>query len=928
MAILLVGTGATWRWDHVLYDRWLTLSSQPNTEADPIVIAIDERSLAELGPWPWPRQIHAELINRLTDARAAAIGLDLLFAEPQPAADAVLADAIARNGRVVIPVIAESERLNAPLRETLSVPAIAASAASIGHVDIELDPDGIARRTYLQAGLGAPHWPNLALAVARIAHASVAIETDDTRPANEGNTYRWVRDQPLLIAYLGAPGYFPRVSFVDVLRGRVGPAEFEGRTVLIGATAEGLSDALPTPTSGQSIPMPGVEVLGHIFRGIVDQRSIRSIEGATAFAFGAVLALVPLLMYAFERRIARWVAGAVSLGLPFALSAGLLAGVGLWWPPLAAFCGAVVATVIFAWREANASQARFNEHLRRAAVALRSITDGVIVTDVHARVQYMNRVAQRMCGRSEEQSMDRPIQDVLNLVEQQRGIDPKGAVAGAIRDRRELAIERDCELLAEDERRLGVDLCVNPLVDERGEHEGAVIAIRDVTTARRLQQELQHNASHDALTDLPNRVLLRDRLDTAIKRASRDTAPIAVVFIDLDRFKAINDSFGHEFGDDVLRAVADRLRRAGRANDTVARLGGDEFVMLLEEVQSPVDAAHTVQRLHHALAQPIKIRDQDLFISASLGVSLYPRDATTGDELLRNADAAMYLAKEAGRNTIRFFANGLNRIARRRAGLERALRRNLHERDGELALHFQPIVNLATGRVTGLEALSRWTSCEFGAVGPDEFISVAEDTGLIGELGEWALFEACRQARAWHDTGLTGLRVAVNLSPRQFVRQDVPSLVQSALAHSGLAPDCLELEITENVMLHDVEANADALAALKSLGVGLAVDDFGTGYSSLNFLQRFSVDRLKIDRSFIQKIGYDWESTAIVEAVTAMAKSLKLGIVAEGLETSEQMEFLRGRQCDEGQGFYLCKPGPAAEITALLQRRPDLRARR
>jgi len=938
-AVLLTASGATWRWDRALYDTLLPSVSGDAAPGDPIIVAVDERSLARLGRWPWPRDTHTALLERLTGAGARAVGMDLLFAEPDadPAADRRLAEAIAANGRVVLPVLAESERLGGPLKETLALPGIAGAAAALGHVDLEIDPDGIVRSTFARAGVGAARWPAFAMALARVASGAPG-----PGPAPRGDAaahLRWVREGAMLIPFHGGPGTFARVSYSDVLDRRVPDALLRGRVVLVGATAAGLGDALATPFSGRSLPMPGVEIIANVYRAAVDGTALRPMGNAAAALVAALVVLAALAALTLRGRhsppgrlaVMRQVAvplaaGVAALAGPLVLSVALLAYAGLWWPPLGAVAGGVLGLCLWAWRRAQGIRGELARSRWQAAATLRSIGDGVVTTGGDGRVIYMNPVAEAFTGRCARAAAGAPVWEVLALVDVESGHPATDRITRAMDAPGPVTLHGTLEQPVDGGDARGVDVTVSRMLDGAGQASGWVFAFRDVTEARALARRVSWQASHDALTALPNRTLLKDRIETGLARARRHEQRLAVMFVDLDRFKSVNDSFGHDFGDRLLVAMASRVREAARAQDTVARIGGDSFVVVVEEVNEPIDVAATARRLRKAVARPVRIDDQDLFLTASVGVSVFPRDATSAEDLLRNADAAMYRAKESGRNGVRYYSEDMNRIVRRRSALERALGRALDAGGDGLHLHFQPIVRLNDGRVTGVEALLRWNSPEHGRVDPEEFISVAEESGLIVPLGEWVLFTACQQASDWQRAGIAPLRLSVNMSPRQIAHQDVPALVRAALDASGLDPDLLELEITESVMLHDIERNVEALTALKALGVHLAVDDFGTGYSSLSFLKRFPVDRVKIDKSFVQDLGSNRENTAIVKAVLAMAQSLGLGVVAEGLETRSQVEFMCERLCDEGQGFFLSPPASSADVEPRLRFPADLRA--
>lgn len=447
-------------------------------------------------------------------------------------------------------------------------------------------------------------------------------------------------------------------------------------------------------------------------------------------------------------------------------------------------------------------------------------------------------------------------------------------------------------------------------------------------TMQRLQQEIlrvkhseanfTHLAQHDALTNLPNRLLVRDRMDQAIGQARRYKKKAALLFLDLDNFKTINDSLGHSAGDELLKEVANRLRGAVREMDTVSRQGGDEFLIVLTDVSDLAAISAVAAHVLEQLAQPFALKGMQIVTSISIGIALYPQDGDEFDLLLKHADIAMYQAKAAGRNAYRFFDQQMNVDIIEHLNLEAGLRQALSQQ--QFVLHFQPIVDLHSGQLLAAEALIRWQHPEHGLMAPDTFIAVAERSGLIVEIGEWVLNEACRQLMVWQAAGLPRLVLSVNISSVQFRRGNLEALVASALQRFGLDAACLELELTESMLLHDSEAFMGMLQHLKTLGVKLSIDDFGTGYSNLSYLQRFQVDKLKIDQSFVRKLQGNVQDQAIVTAIIQMAKSLQLITTAEGIEDEPTRQLLASLGCDQGQGYWFSRPLPAAEFAAFAQR--------
>lgn len=434
--------------------------------------------------------------------------------------------------------------------------------------------------------------------------------------------------------------------------------------------------------------------------------------------------------------------------------------------------------------------------------------------------------------------------------------------------------------------------------------------------AREMAVQIAHTAKHDDLTGLPNRALLKDRLEFAMALAARHQMKLALIFLDLDGFKHINDSLGHSTGDKLLRSVAGRLLNCVRGTDTVSRQGGDEFVVLLSDVAQAEDAAICASKILEAVAQVHSIDGHDLHVTASGGISIYPDDGDDAETLMKNADTAMYQAKEMGRQTHRFFKTAMNERAVKRQSIEAELRRALERR--QLELHYQPKVDLLSGLTSGAEALLRWHHPTQGLISPAQFIPVAEDSRLIVPIGEWVLDEACRQAQRWVAEGLLFGAMAVNVSAVQFREPDFAQRVFSILAKAGLDPTRLELELTESVLMTGSETAASTLQALRSKGVQVALDDFGTGYSSLSYLQRFPVDCLKIDQSFIRQISAVGTESTLVTAIINMAHTLGLRVVAEGVETSEELQFVKDRGCDEGQGFYFSRALTATEFAQHL----------
>ena len=590
-------------------------------------------------------------------------------------------------------------------------------------------------------------------------------------------------------------------------------------------------------------------------------------------------------------------------------------------PALGSLCRAAVLLVledVTEQEQLRTARRAAEDELAKLAGALAQTADSVIITDRDGRIEYANPAF--------EQTTGYPCAEVVGLTPR---ILKSGRHSANFYQRlwrtiargavfREIFINRrkDGELYYEEKT-------ISPVRDPHsGEINHFVSTGKDISERMQIQQRLDHLAHHDMLTDLPNRRLLLDRLQRAMTRATRRHRRMAVLFLDLDRFKQINDTLGHGAGDRLLCAVASRLTGCLRREDTVARLGGDEFAVLLEDLEHAEDVAPILEKLVSAMQRPFALDGHEFFLTFSIGISIYPDDGELADVLLRNADTAMYRAKEGGRNGYRFYTADMNARAFERLELESKLRRAL-ERE-EFVLHYQPKLDLRSGCVVGIEALLRWQHPERGLLPPAEFIPTLEDTGMIVPVGRWVLHEACRQARIWRLAGLPPLEVAVNISTHQFRQDDMYALVKEALAIYCMPPGELELEITESALMNHIGPAAESIRRLKERGVKVSIDDFGTGYSSLAYLKRFAIDSLKIDRTFVRDICDDKDDAAIVAAIVAMAQRLHLKVVAEGVETKGQLAFLREQGCDQMQGYLLARPMPGNQLASWLAERVEI----
>jgi len=569
--------------------------------------------------------------------------------------------------------------------------------------------------------------------------------------------------------------------------------------------------------------------------------------------------------------------------------------------------------------------------LAQADALRQSIIDSapfsIIAIDTQGVIIAANPASERMLGYTRAEMVGQRAVSLIHLPEEieRRSGDlvaehsqaaPPAHLVIVARAERGLTDEREWTYVHKDGSQVPVNLSITPLHDESGNISGFLKVAYDITERKRSEAFILHMAHHDALTGLPNRVLLIDRIEMAIGRARRLNKRLSVLMMDLDHFKRVNDSLGHQAGDQLLLTVAQRIREELRDSDTVARLGGDEFVIVLDDVGSRDGLRGKVDGIVQSISAPMLINDHELVITPSIGGCLFPDDGNDASTLLKNADAAMYSAKAAGRSNCQWFSHEMQQQADEKLALGSALRRALDSK--QMLLDYQPQLSLVSGEVIGVEALIRWNHPKRGAIPPDDFITIAEETGLILPIGEWVLRHACADQLRMQQSCSQKLTMAVNVSPRQLQQKNWIQVLRNALGSSGIDPTLLELEITEGMLMHNSEHSATILREIRTLGIGIVIDDFGTGYSSLSYLTRFPIDKIKIDRSFVRDLTVDAKDAAVIDAIIAMAHSLKIRVIAEGVETREQLDYLRARGCDEAQGFYFSPAVGANELPSLI----------
>jgi diguanylate cyclase (GGDEF)-like protein/PAS domain S-box-containing protein len=660
--------------------------------------------------------------------------------------------------------------------------------------------------------------------------------------------------------------------------------------------------------------MPGVEVVANVFQGLRQAHMIWPLGLELQVVSGPVLVLLLGLILSYLIDYRQRLLALLLVAAPVLVSALLYGSTRLWFEPMSSTLALAVAFVVLQWRELRQVVRAFSAERMRATVTLRTLAEAVITIDNDGSITYLNPAAAYLLGTSSARAVGRNVDEVFRAVDEERGRVFSFLEANNDIDR----LPNYWVLDAGDREQRTVRASFARLDDPRPGGRGLIVTVTDVTQERHLTRQIHYQASHDPLTDLPNRMLLADRLEQAIARAARANSNLAVMFTDLDDFKKVNDSLGHVAGDALLRAVASSLNQAVRLEDTVGRLGGDEFVVLVEHLRNEAAALTVAEKLAAAVRKPHKISGQEVYVTTSIGVCFYPKDGKSADELLRNADTAMYSAKAGGGDAVAAFDQTMKQNAIERFTLEMDLQRALVQH--ELCVFYQPVIDLRTGAIVGFEALIRWRHPRRGLLLPGRFIPMAEQSGLIVSIGEWVIRTACSDLAAWLKDCDEHLRVAVNLSPRQLQDVRLPVVVENALQETGLATGCLELEITEEVLMSDAYGGISTLNRLREIGLKVAIDDFGTGYSSFSYLKRFSASRLKIDRSFVKDVTANADDAAIVEAIVAMAKLLRVAVTAEGVESLEQADFFRRLGCAEAQGLYFGKPLEANQVRRMLRR--------
>ncbi len=908
LAALLTITGFLEPLNWLAYDHIIRRAGTPPPD-DIVIVAIDQKSLSELGRWPWRRIHHAQLIEQLKPSNPKAIGLDIIFAEPDrryPQDDQALAEAIRSSGKVVLPLILEQSAAGLPLRETMPLPILADAAAALGHVDTELGADGIARSAFLKAGLGTPRWPALALAMARIASVQIPDPLPGERapPSAAANDRVWRRDHHLLVAFSGPPGHIRQVAFVDALSGKVPPEAFRGRYVLVGATAVGLGDQVPTPLSARSRPLSGVEFNAQILHNLLGDIFVtESSKNVQLVGNLAIALLLSLLCWKLNPRIhpLALLIGAVAIGFSSYIGISWFQS---WYPPGAALIVLAAGFFMFDWR-----------HLRRlvrkllltevdARTTFHTTADGIIKTSESGVIKDLNQNACKMLGQDGVgETNGRLLTEVAQL---KRRANSRPLTVSEIFSGDFFNVGDKVILTNWLQKSIPVRLIHSEIIFPGEREKQNLLVISDLSREERLESEIKRQALLSPDTQLPNRIVIERALDRWLDSTRSNNESFAVIHIYLDQFIRVVQTFGHATANQLLTVIGKRLLELKEHRAKLGHLSAGEFLLLGRAFNGQAAIRAFLGRIQAVVSQPIRIDERELTISASLGVSVFPGDNPKSDLLLRQANIAAYRAQECGSNSIVFFSEGMQIHAARQIELEQIIRSGL-AKEG-IITWYQPIVNANNGRIVAVEALMRLTDPGGTLLSPTEFIPVAEKTGLIEPLAELQLLHACQHLMLWRQLGLPALRLSVNLSPRQLLGDTLVRIVKSVFESTQFPASKLEFEITENLMLEDSDQVRALLSEIGQLGVVFSLDDFGTGFNSMDYLRRNDFSRLKIDMSFVRDLGTKPNAEAITSSIIHMAHNLGLQVVAEGVESAEQMEVLQRQGCDELQGFLFCKP--------------------
>lgn len=904
------------QWNYLVYDFEIKSLSRP-VNKDIVIVAIDEYSIQQLGRWPWPRSIHARLINQLTESNVKAIGMDILFHEPDIAnlaADEQLVNAIRHNEHVVLPVFLASTNVKPQLLQPLA--GLSEAASQLGHVNIVNNGQGVVRGLILKTQINQRYLPSFALALYNAGNSNKQNPLQfKTQQANNNSNEIWQNQNHVLIPYSGPVGHFQQISYADLFNQKLLLDQLEDKYVLVGMTAAGLGQRFATSVSKHTELMSGVEFHANVLDALLENILIYPLDKKITNALTFILVFLPLLLNLFLRPSFAFLLALLFICLTFIISLSLLIGMKLWFGPIPTVLTLLIGFPFWSWQRLELVAHSLFIEKEKANTTLHAISDAVISTSAEGLVEFMNSAAEKMTGFSLKQAKRQPLEKILTIQEKtdqgeftpiqnilHKNISQNDSVSHVMINRygQEYAIR----------------FASNLIYEETGTVSGVVLAFSDLTEILKINQQMTFLSNYDTLTKLPNRSLLEDRLTQAINAANRLDNFLAVLFIDLDGFKKINDGLGHNIGDLLLQDVAIRIQNNLRQMDTTARWGGDEFVVLLKNLTQEDLVSEIARKINLSIEQPFNIKDEELFITASIGISVFPKDGMTANLLLARADAAMYDVKKSGRNNFQCFSQDMNHLAQERLLMEKELHYALET--GGFKIYYLPQFDLKSGQLVGVEALLRWQRQENILLTPDKFISVADNIGLTLPICEWVIKQVCTQIKNWQQKKLPEISIAINFFPRQFIQKSLVNLIIESLSKNNISPKRLQIVITESLMLDDINQVIEILNELKKTGIMIIIDDFGTGYSSLNYLKRLPIDKLIIDRSFVNNIFADPNDANIVKAVISLAHNMHMQTIADGIETKSQMQTLSEWGCDIGQGMYFKNHLTYVEMTDLL----------
>ena len=921
-ALLCLAMLFTWRgWlsdlDNLVYDGFIRQMDTPVLD-EIVVVAIDPKSLSSLGRWPFPRSHHADLLQQLTRGKPAAIAMDMNFAEADlrhPEDDNRLVQAVQESGRVVLPVVLEQYSAEPGLRESLPVLALHQVAAALGHVDTELDADGIARSAFLMAGLDRPRWPALSLAMAQVGGgwpAGKSLPDSGKTPVYTNMLSGvWRRHHQVLVPFPAPGNDLAVVSYVDVLTGAVPNTWFHNKYVLIGATAPGLGDNIPTPISASGRPVAGVEFNAYVLNALLQNRLIVPVSLNLQYLFNAVL--IVLMVLSYRPRGWGYVYGIALLPV-VVLGVGylLLSRFQYWYPP-----AVMLLSIVLFFLIANAHQLRrllqvLFEERQLSQTALTAIGDAVIHLDDQGRIRKFNPMAEKLSGLDANKAEGKLADEVFRLICTTNG---RRFSLQEYLQRKQPLYDRILSLRNVRDEEYQVHMALNTVPGTEGSAQMTVLVLTDVSKEYVLANAVTYRETHNILTDLPNQDLIVKHLDSALQRGAEAKTQVAVVDLDIDHFSQINEVRGIDIGNQLLQAVTYRLHELLGGQVEIGHIGGDEFLLILEEQKIDRPIEEMVKLVFTLFARPLLVVGHEMRISLTLGVSVYPAHGNNSELLIGCAGTAMHRGKKEGGGQIAYYMPGMQDQANRALEIESLLHQTLES--GGFEIFYQPLIRASSRKIIGVEALARLRDANNIYISPDEFIEVAEKVGLIAEMGYQQLYRACTQLQQWQKLGFA-LRLSYNFSPRQMGSADLIERIGRILGRTGFDPQLLDFEVTENLLLSNDQLVETVLTQIQAMGIGIVIDDFGTGYSAMSYLTRFHFDRLKIDKSFISSLNSSSGSRAITSAIITMAHDLKMEVVAEGVETAGQYELLLSQGCDEVQGYFLGKPMPAQKIQEYL----------